>query len=172
MLTLWRDLHQIVDLGALADDGVADRAAVDRGVGADLDVVLDDDAADLRHLRDARAAPGTIAEAVLADARAGMDDDAVADQRMHQRGAGADRAVAADAHAGPDHGVRRRSRVPAPISAPGPITAPGSTRDARSPAAPTAWTRAPGATPVRFEQRGRPQRLRERARARRMTKAR
>ena len=43
-----RDLHEIVDLGALADDGVAGRAAVDRGVGADLDVVLNDDAAGLR----------------------------------------------------------------------------------------------------------------------------
>ena len=43
-----RDLHEIVDLGALADDRVAGRAAVDRGVGADLHVVLDDDAAGLR----------------------------------------------------------------------------------------------------------------------------
>ena len=35
------DLHQIVDAGAGADDGVFQRAAVDGGVGADLDVVLD-----------------------------------------------------------------------------------------------------------------------------------
>ena len=42
------DLDQIVDLGALADHGVADRAAVDGGAGADLDVVLDDDPADLQ----------------------------------------------------------------------------------------------------------------------------
>ena len=51
------------------------------GSGADLDVVLDDDPADLRNLRCGRARP-SVAEAVLADAAAGMDDDAVADQRV------------------------------------------------------------------------------------------
>ena len=38
-------LDQVVDLGALADHGVADRTAIDRGAGADLDIVLNDDAA-------------------------------------------------------------------------------------------------------------------------------
>ena len=51
--------------------------------GADLHVVLDDDTADLRHLRMSRR-PHHEAETVLADADAGMDDDAVADQRMGQ----------------------------------------------------------------------------------------
>ena len=76
-----RDLHQIVDLGALADDGVAGRAAVDRGVGADLDVILNDDPAGLRNFLMA-SRRRQIAEAVLADARAGMDDHAIADQGM------------------------------------------------------------------------------------------
>ena len=53
------DLDEIVDLGALADHGVADRAAVDGGVGADLDIVLDDDAADLRNLVVAASRPST-----------------------------------------------------------------------------------------------------------------
>ena len=44
------NLDEVVDLGPLADHRVADGAAVDRRAGADLDVVLDDDAADLRHL--------------------------------------------------------------------------------------------------------------------------
>ena len=35
------DLHEVVDLGAAADPRVAERAAVDGRVGADLDVVLD-----------------------------------------------------------------------------------------------------------------------------------
>ncbi len=61
------DLHEIVDLGALADHGVADRAPIDRGVGADLDIVLDDDAADLRHL-DVAGRSHHVAEAVLSDA--------------------------------------------------------------------------------------------------------
>ena len=62
--TQWRpiddvvaDLHEIVDLGAFADDRVAIGAAVDRRPGADLDVVLDDDAADLRHFQMALRGP-------------------------------------------------------------------------------------------------------------------
>ena len=43
-----------------------------------------------------------IAKSVLADAGAWMDDHAITDQRMLDRRAGADRAVAADAHARPD----------------------------------------------------------------------
>ena len=35
----------------------------------------------------------------------GMDDHAVADQRMNDRGAGADRAVAANGDPGPNHGA-------------------------------------------------------------------
>ena len=82
--TLWRDLDQIIDLGALADHRVAAGAAVDRGVGADLDVVLDDDAADLRHLQ-VPLRPHGEAEAVLPDAHAGMEDDAVADEARGRR---------------------------------------------------------------------------------------
>ena len=74
-MTQWRpiehvvaDLDEIVDLGALADHGVADGAAVDGRVGADLDIILDDDPADLRHLA-WPSAPMHEAEAVLADAR-------------------------------------------------------------------------------------------------------
>ena len=80
--TLWRDLHEIVDLGALADHGVADRAAVDRGVGADLDVVLDDDAPDLRDLADGRSRPCTKPKPSCPMLAAGMHDHAVADQRV------------------------------------------------------------------------------------------
>src|SRR6266516_1828763 len=99
------DLNQIVDFGALADDRVAIGAAVDRGPRPDLDVVLQDDAADLRHFE---MAAGTrhITEPVLSDAASRMNDDPIADQRMHERGSRADRAVAADAHGGPDDGAR------------------------------------------------------------------
>src|SRR3989442_985130 len=55
------DLDEIVDLGPPADDGIAEGRAVDRGVGADLHVVLDDDAARLRNLAVARAAAATAA---------------------------------------------------------------------------------------------------------------
>ena len=42
------DLDQIVDLGAFPDHGVAAAAAIDRRIGADLDIVLDNDTAELR----------------------------------------------------------------------------------------------------------------------------
>src|SRR5204863_391906 len=45
-----RDLHQVVDLRAFADHRRPERAAVDAHVGTDLDVVANDDIADLRHL--------------------------------------------------------------------------------------------------------------------------
>ena len=59
--------HLVVDLGALADHRVAVRAPVDDRVGADLDVVLDDDPADLRHLQMSPRPHGK-AKPVLADA--------------------------------------------------------------------------------------------------------
>ncbi len=44
------NLHQIINLGALADDGVAQRSTIDRRAGADLHLVLDDDATELGNL--------------------------------------------------------------------------------------------------------------------------
>jgi len=75
------DLHLVIDLGVFADHGIADSAAVHRRVGADLHIVLNDHAADLHLLQDALAAD-RIAESVLADAHAGMQNDAVAQQCM------------------------------------------------------------------------------------------
>ena len=65
------DLHQIINHRAGADHGVVTRAAVDRGVGADVDIVADDDAAELRHLDRARLV-GSEAEPGLADAHSWM----------------------------------------------------------------------------------------------------
>ena len=50
MLAVVGDLHQVVDLGAGADARGLEGAAIDRGAGADLDVVADLDVAQLRHL--------------------------------------------------------------------------------------------------------------------------
>ena len=104
------DLHEVIDLGALADHRVLERAAVDAAVGADLHVVLDDDAADLRHLEVTLAAHGE-AEAVLADPHARMQDDAVAHQRVRDARPGADVAAPADRHAVAHHGARRHHRA-------------------------------------------------------------
>ena len=50
MLQLWRDVHQVVEFDAVADASDAQRRAIDAGVRADLDVVADLDASDLREL--------------------------------------------------------------------------------------------------------------------------
>ena len=66
MLTLWPTWTRLSILVPFADHRVADGAAIDRGTGADLDVVLNDDAPDLRDL-DVAASPMHKAEAVLTD---------------------------------------------------------------------------------------------------------
>ena len=90
------DLHQIVDFRALPDHRVAQRAPVDRRVCADLDIVLYDDTAELRHLAQAVGARH-IAEPVLADRRARQYLHPVAKQGVLQARARTDVAVAADA---------------------------------------------------------------------------
>src|SRR6185437_554841 len=97
------DLDQVVDFGALADDGVANGATIDGCAGADFNIVLDDDTPDLRDLQ---MAGGTQqeAEAVLTDLAARMDGDAIADQRVADDTSGADRTFAPDPHVGSDHG--------------------------------------------------------------------
>src|SRR5262249_5759277 len=88
-------LHQIIDFGAFADNRILKCPAVDGGVGADLHVVLDDDAADLRDLEVAARAHGE-AESVLSDAHSRVNDHAVADERVGDGRERADVAVAAD----------------------------------------------------------------------------
>ena len=104
------DLDEIINFRALADDRVLKGAPIDGRIGADLDVVLDDDPADLRHLEVPAGAHGE-AEAVLADAHARMDDDPVADEGMGDGRQGADVAVAADGDAVADHGAGGDARA-------------------------------------------------------------
>src|SRR5207248_1270767 len=61
-----RDVNEVVDLCPGADHGVADAAAIDRGVGANLDVVLDDAPADMRDSL-VLVVPVDVAEAIAAD---------------------------------------------------------------------------------------------------------
>src|SRR5262249_1565365 len=119
------DLHEVVDLGPAADDGLAEGGPVDRGVGADLDVVLDADDPDLRDLAVAAAVPD-VPEAVRTDDRAGVEDAAVPDaapvrSRRVRAGGGVlanggvpadvgargERGPRADAGTGRDGGARR-----------------------------------------------------------------
>src|SRR3989440_3151188 len=106
-LDVMSDLDEIVDLGAAADDRVAEGRAVDRAVGADLDVVLDRHAAHLGNLAVARAVEGE-AEAVGADDGARMHEDAAPEPRTReQRDVRAQHAALADLHAGAE--VRERT---------------------------------------------------------------
>ena len=75
-----RDLHEVINLRALADDGGAECAAVDRHARADFHVVADDDVANLRHLA-VDAAVLHVAETIRADHRVGVNADAPADFR-------------------------------------------------------------------------------------------
>src|SRR5262249_45590563 len=104
-------LHEIVDLGAGADHRGARGRAVDARVGADLDVVADQDGAHLRHLV-GHVAVTHVAEAVGPDHRAGMDGDALAEHailayhhaRIEPRLLAETRA-ASDVGAGHDHAI-------------------------------------------------------------------
>ena len=87
------DLHLVVDFGAAADGGVAHRAAVDIGVGADFDVVVQRNRAGLRDFEPGIAGKGQ-AEAVGADHRAAVD--------FHPR---AERAAVINHGIGVQHGV-------------------------------------------------------------------
>src|SRR5215510_6109940 len=97
-------LHQVVDLGPLADYRVTNCAAVNRRACAYLDVVLNNHAADLRDLEVSLTAHH-VTGAVLTDLATGMDDDPIADQSIAQAGSGSDRAIASYPHIGADYGV-------------------------------------------------------------------
>src|ERR1700732_3628390 len=101
------DLDLVVDFRTLADHGVAQAAAVDGRSGADLHVVLDQDAAGLRDLQMAFRAKENEPIAVLSDAAAGMDEDLIADQRELDGGSCADVAIPPD----PDIGGNQCTRA-------------------------------------------------------------
>src|SRR3546814_14530065 len=89
------DLYQIINLRPRADDGIGPGPAVDGGVGADLDAVAYDDAAELRHVDEALGVHRE-AEAAGAEAGAGMDLARAADLAICQRNVGAHHRAPAD----------------------------------------------------------------------------
>ena len=100
------DVDEVVEFYSFGDHRVVERAAIDRGVGADLDVVANFDDAGLREFPVAAFAL-RVAEAVGADDGAGVDFDAVADANFFvERDARVDTAVGADLAIGGDGGVR------------------------------------------------------------------
>src|SRR5690606_33996944 len=108
------NLHEVVDLGPLPDHRVTERATIDRGIRADLDIVLDDRPAELRDLAIGRAV-GEPAEPLGADARSGLDDDVVADMGAFYRAVAGDGHVAANGDARTDDGVGADHRIAADL---------------------------------------------------------
>src|SRR5262245_24274779 len=101
------DLDQVVKLRAAPDACAAEARAVDAAVGADLDVVLDHDAAHLQELEWAAFLVGREAEAVGADHRAAVNATSRADLGLVvDRDVGEDHRVFTDATAVADDYTR------------------------------------------------------------------
>ena len=113
------DVHQIIDLDAATDDGGIERSPVNGSVGADLHVVADLQAADLRkglvaagllvaHVAEAGAAqhrPGVHRHPV-AQAGTGIDGDVVIDEAIASNGY-----AIGDAASRPDAGVLAQNAI-------------------------------------------------------------
>src|SRR5206468_2417101 len=101
-----RDVHEVVDLRPRADHRVVDAPAIDRRVRADLDVVLDDAATDVRNLV-VSSVPIHVAESVGAEPRTGVHDHALAHDRPAVRSRRRiEMTIARDLHALSDHHMR------------------------------------------------------------------
>ena len=75
------NLHEVVYLAALADNGVAQRATIDGRVCADLDVILNDGSPELRKFLLASFGKD-ITESIRADHRPCVNDYAIADANV------------------------------------------------------------------------------------------
>src|SRR5271165_1157109 len=106
------DLDEIVDHRAGADDCVVAGAAIDRRVGADVDIIADNHTPELRHLY-RRGTVGGKAEPLLTDAHSWMEYDASADQCMADGDVGTDSGVVANFDTGGDHAVGADATTPA-----------------------------------------------------------
>jgi len=76
-------MYEVVELCARTDDRVAQRAAIDRAVRSDLDIVSDCASSDLRNLHGSGGAGG-VSEAFRAQAHPFVDDDPVADDGVRE----------------------------------------------------------------------------------------
>src|SRR5262249_37837132 len=106
------DLDQIINYRARTDHGVVSGAAVDRRIGADIDIVPDQHTPQLWDL-DRRLRVRSESEPVLADPNARMQHDPRADQAMAQCHVRPDAAIVADFDTGGDDGIRPDLATPA-----------------------------------------------------------
>lgn len=73
------DLYEVIDLCTFANDGVVQRTTVDRRIGANLDIVLNDDSAELGNLLQAGGTQD-VAETVLPNPHTVMKRHLIADE--------------------------------------------------------------------------------------------
>ena len=109
MLTLWPTCTR---LSILVPSPMIVSRMAPRSIGCpgpDFDVVLNNHAADLRHLEMSVAAHHK-AEPVLPDIASRMDNDPIANQSVADHRIGADRTIAADPHARADHRICSNDR--------------------------------------------------------------
>ncbi len=105
------DLHQVVDLRAVGNDGRADAGAVDAGIGLDLDIAADAHRPGLRNL-----VPGAVialgeAKAIAADHDPVLKNDAVAEHAaLADDGMGMGEEITAHRHAGIEDDVGEQDR--------------------------------------------------------------
>src|SRR5579871_1763598 len=100
------DMHQIVELGSVANRRDAERGAIDTGICADFDIVADFHPADLREFLIVIAGSDE-AKAVGAEYAAGVQHGAVADADVVVNcDVGVEMAVIAQSDAGADHAAR------------------------------------------------------------------
>src|SRR5256885_4193307 len=74
------DLYEVVDFRPFTDDSRAERAAIDRNIGANFNIVMDNHVADLRYFA-VNASVEHISESIRADHGPGMNRHALADLR-------------------------------------------------------------------------------------------
>src|ERR1700690_2967370 len=95
------NLHKVIDLGSLLNDGVAKGSSVNRTISADLHIIFYDHSAHLGNLV-VTSAVGHKPEAIAAEHGSGIDDHPLADPD-----------VLADAHIRMNDGVIVDNRTPA-----------------------------------------------------------
>jgi hypothetical protein len=107
---------EIIDMCSLPDHRVLEQAAVDAGIRADGNTVLDDNAAEMRRqVRSASA--GRKAKTCFSNYDAGKDTDAVADESATDHSIGADQRVDPDLDARADNGVGANADIRADCGA-------------------------------------------------------
>ena len=100
-----RHLNEVIEFCSFADNRRPHRSTIDRGIGSNFDIIFDYHAADLGNFDVPPFKKGE-PKAILANRSAGMNNNAVANNGVCNRGVGSDIAILPDPDAGSDYCVR------------------------------------------------------------------